>query len=121
MIDKSFLDKPVVGSAPIIVRGKTISLINDAGDTITEIDTGTLDNSATKLPTNKTVFDAIDDFNSTGLFEIDSYGNAMPIDGSLQKQFEADGNGDLQPIETVTVEDDYYELDTDYNIMPKEV
>jgi len=31
--------------------------VNDAAAAITEVDTGTLDNSATKVPTNKTVYD----------------------------------------------------------------
>ena len=47
------------GTSPLSLSGQAISLKNDAAAAITEVDTGTLDNSTTKIPTNKTVYDAI--------------------------------------------------------------
>lgn len=47
------------GTSPLSLSGQAISIKNDAAGAITEVDTGTLDNSATKVPVNKTVYDAI--------------------------------------------------------------
>jgi len=47
------------GTSPLSLSGQAISLKNDSAAAITEADTGTLDNSTTKIPTNKTVYDAI--------------------------------------------------------------
>ena len=43
--------------SPLTLSTQTLSLKNDAAAAITEVDTGTLDNSTTKIPVNKTVYD----------------------------------------------------------------
>ena len=50
----------VTVNAPIVLTGQDIELKNDAGAQVTEIDTSTLANSDTKIPTNTTVKEAID-------------------------------------------------------------
>lgn len=56
-----------------------------------------------------------------GLFEFDSNGDSMPVDYNRGKQFTLDINGNLEPDEVTVYEslDDYYELDSNNNIMPK--
>lgn len=50
---------PVTASAPIAVTGQALSLVNDKGETVTEIDTGTLSSSEKTVPSSKTVASAI--------------------------------------------------------------
>ena len=47
------------GTSPLSLSGQAISLKNDAAAAITEVDTGTLANSDTVVPTSKAVYDAI--------------------------------------------------------------
>lgn len=47
------------GTSPLSLSGQAISIKNDAAGAITEVDTGTLDNSATKIPANLSVYNAI--------------------------------------------------------------
>lgn len=49
----------VTVSAPISMTGQALSLVNDVTGTITEIDTGALANSDTKVPTSKAVYTAV--------------------------------------------------------------
>jgi hypothetical protein len=64
----------VTVSAPLSVTGQALSLVNDAAATITEIDTGILTSSDTKIPTSKAVSDAIAGFSSSGGYELLVYG-----------------------------------------------
>jgi hypothetical protein len=48
------------GTSPLSLSTQAISLKNDAAAAITEVDTGTLDTSDTKIPTNGTVKEAVD-------------------------------------------------------------
>lgn len=47
------------GTSPLSLSGQAISLQNDAADAITEVDTGTLADSDTLIPTSKAVKTAI--------------------------------------------------------------
>jgi hypothetical protein len=47
------------GTSPLSLDGQAISLKNDDGNAITEVDTGTLADSDTLIPTSKAVYDAI--------------------------------------------------------------
>jgi hypothetical protein len=49
----------VTVSAPLSVTGQALSLVNDAAATVTEIDTASVANSDTKIPTSKAVYDAL--------------------------------------------------------------
>ena len=44
---------------PIVITGSTISIKNDVGSVITEIDTGVVDNSDLKISTSKAIFTAL--------------------------------------------------------------
>jgi len=50
---------PVTASAPIQASGQALSIVNDKGETVTEVDTGSLSNSEKTIPTSKTVSAAI--------------------------------------------------------------
>ncbi len=50
---------PVTASAPIHATGQALSIVNDKGETVTEIDTGSLSNSEKTIPSSKTVSAAI--------------------------------------------------------------
>jgi len=47
------------GTSPLSLSGQVLSLVNDAGAAITEVDTGPLASSDTVVPTSKAVYDAI--------------------------------------------------------------
>lgn len=47
------------GTSPLSLSGQALSLMNDAAAAVTEVDTGTLDNSSTKIPANLSVYNAI--------------------------------------------------------------
>ena len=94
---------PATVSAPLSITGQALSLVNDAAATVTEIDTGALANSDTKVPTSKAVTTAI-------------AAGGGGVDGTYL--FEVNGDGDLQPVTTNSI-DEYYELDTNKDIMPK--
>jgi hypothetical protein len=49
----------VTVSAPIGMTGQALSIVNDAAATVTEVDTGVLASSDTKIPTSKAVVTAI--------------------------------------------------------------
>jgi hypothetical protein len=66
----------VTVSAPLSVTGQALSLINDAAATITEIDTGALANSDTKVPTSKAVTTAL--ASAGGGYELLTTGVADP-------------------------------------------
>ena len=50
---------PATASAPIHATGQALSIVNDKGETVTEIDTGSLSNSEKTIPSSKTVSAAI--------------------------------------------------------------
>jgi len=50
---------PATAAAPIHATGQALSIINDKGETVTEIDTGSLSNSEKTIPSSKTVSAAI--------------------------------------------------------------
>jgi hypothetical protein len=52
----------VTVTAPLAVSGQALSIVNDALNTVTEVDTGTLSNAATSIPSSQTVFNAIGSF-----------------------------------------------------------
>lgn len=56
-----------------------------------------------------------------GLFEFDVNGDSMPISSVRGKQFVLDGFGDIEPDAGTIYEsiDDFYELDSNNDIMPK--
>jgi hypothetical protein len=62
VIDGFTIHPAVTVSAPISLSVQALSLVNDAAGTITEIDTGTLANAATSIPSSQTVFNAIGSF-----------------------------------------------------------
>lgn len=53
------LHDPVTASAPIRASGQALSIVNDKGETVTEVDTGSLSNSEKTIPSSKTVSAAI--------------------------------------------------------------
>lgn len=53
------LHDPVTASAPIQASGQALSIVNDKGETVTEVDTGSLSNSEKTIPSSKTVSAAI--------------------------------------------------------------
>ena len=55
------------GTSPLSLSGQAISIKNDSAAAITEVDTGTLANSDTVVPTSKAVKDALIQANITGL------------------------------------------------------
>ena len=50
---------PFGASAPLSITGQTVSIVNDVGATITEVDTGVLATSDTVIPTSKAVKTAL--------------------------------------------------------------
>lgn len=50
---------PVTASAPISVSGQALTLHNDKGTQVTEIDTGSLSSSENTIPSSKSVYVAI--------------------------------------------------------------
>lgn len=56
----------------------------------------------------------------SALFDIDEWGNFMPVSTVTANHFELNAAGDIIPPEIpVLYEDPYYEIDSNGNIMPK--
>lgn len=92
------LQYEITVSAPIAKTGDALTIINDASDAITEIDTDVLADSDTKIPTSKAVKTAIQVGSTSGLFELDIGGDLEPITDELADEYyELDVNDDIQP------------------------
>ena len=57
------------------------------------------------------------------LFEFDNNGDTMPFDSDMIQEMELDSSDDLMLKEDpeTSHDDEYYELDSNYDIMPREV
>jgi hypothetical protein len=74
----------VTVSAPISLSGQALSLVNDDAGTVTEIDTDTVANDDTKVPTSKAVYTAL-------ALKLDAASIVFPF-------YDSDGNLDTIPL-----------------------
>ena len=82
---------------PLSLTGQTISVVNDVGATVTQVDTGVLANSDTVIPSSAAVVAAIA-LGPSSLWEIDVDGGLEPVTAvTTDANFELDVNNDIEP------------------------